>query len=103
MRGKIFPSKLEIGDEDADIKDKPDCIDDRLHADRRLKSVIGVEQLLGEVQSKSVKRNCVRAVFETQANAIDINDGPTDSADKREYYFDRFEANHPRAQKSRAA
>jgi hypothetical protein len=36
-------------------------------------------------------------VFETQANAIDVNDGPTNSADKREDYFDRFEANHPGA------
>ena len=81
---KIFPSVFEIGVKDADIKREPNSIDNRLHADSGSKSESRMQQFPSDIQSESVKGNRVGFVFEANAEAFNINNRPTDSANDGE-------------------
>jgi hypothetical protein len=73
---------FEIGNQNAYIKHKPAGIDNHLYANSCLKSENCMQQFPGKVQCEGVEGNGVGAVFDAESNAVDINNGPTNTADE---------------------
>src|SRR6185436_9173506 len=85
----------EICIENPDVKGEPDGVENVLHVNTvDTKSEKRVERFPGKIQRQRKERNCVGFVPESNANAVDVDDGPADTADHSKDQFQYLQCRH---------
>lgn len=76
-------SKFEMGVDDHTVQKEPTGVGDRLCADASPNKKVGkgIQPFPCDIQSQSKQRHCAGLLLETNADAVNVDCGPADSAD----------------------
>src|SRR6185369_7699498 len=92
---EILLTEFEIRIKDSDVKGEPDGVENVLHGNAiDTKSEKRVERFPGKIQCQRIKRYRVGFIAKASANALDINDGPADTADHSKDQFRYLQCRH---------